>query len=100
MQVMLNADESRYPWLWDVAMDNREFDAILSGRDERPGFDAHWALLRLIEYAPYREIKRLLPLSLFPQLWSDVAPRVRSVTRRTGMDFIALRQRREVHAHG
>jgi len=85
----MDIEAARYPWLWDVDMDNGEFDAILPGRAERPGFDTRWALVRLIEYAPYREIKRLLPLSLFPRLWSDVATSIRSPSRRAGMDFVA-----------
>jgi len=95
----MTAEQSLYPWLWDVDMDAREFDAILSGRAARPGYDARWALVRLVEYAPYREIKRLLPVSLFSSLWPEVAPHVRSASRRAGMDFVAswLDSRRASH---
>jgi hypothetical protein len=79
----------RYPWLWDVEMDNPEFDAILAGRGARPGFDQRWALVRLIDYAPYREIKRLLRRSDFQRLWPEVSFRVRSPSRRRGMEFVA-----------
>lgn len=81
--------ESRYPWLWDVDMDNTEFDAILAGRRARGGLDQRWALVRLIEYAPYGDIKRLLPRSDFLRLWPAVSARVRSPSRRRGMDFVA-----------
>jgi len=94
------AEQFSYPWLWDVEMGIPEFDAILSGRAARPGHDARWALVRLVEYAPYREIKRLLPVSLFSRLWPEVAPLVRSVSRRAGMDFVASWLDAERAPHG
>ncbi len=36
-------------------MDNSVFDGILDGRETEPPRDFRWALLRLVEYAPYRE---------------------------------------------
>jgi len=76
--------QSRYPWLWDSDLDNSGFEAALQGRGER---DGRWAMARLIEYAPFTEIKRLLPRERFLQDWPEIAPRVRSHTRRAGMDF-------------
>jgi hypothetical protein len=91
---------SRYPWLWDVDMGNGVFEALLAGRTVLPQFDASWALLRLVEYAPYAEIKRLLPRDAFLRLWPEIAPRVRSVTRKAGMDFVFgwLTERAVAHA--
>lgn len=91
---------TRYPWLWDTDMDNGVFEDILCGRKDTPPYDFRWALLRLVEYAPYAEIKRLLPRDRFLAAWPDLAPRVRSQTRRRGMDFWQqwLRQQEAVHA--
>lgn len=69
-------------------MDNGTFEAVLAGRQVMPAFDMRWALLRLIEYAPYAEIKRLLPVAGFLTLWPSVLGHVRSNMRRDGMDFM------------
>lgn len=44
-------------------------------------------MVRLIEYAPFSEIQRLLPVERFLRFWPEVARRVRSRTRREGMEF-------------
>ena len=80
--------EARFPWLWDSEMDSAEFEALLRGAAGRPPHDSRWALLRLIEYAPYSDIQRLLPRDRFLKEWPVLAPRVRSRTRREGMDFL------------
>ena len=94
------APPGHYPWLWDMDMDNGTFEDILRGRKEEPPYDFQWALLRLVEYAPYEDIKRLLPRDRFLTEWSGLAPRVRSQTRRRGMQFWYewLRQREAAHA--
>lgn len=89
--------QSRYPWLWDCDLDNAGFETALQGRGER---DAEWAMARLIEYAPFSEIKRLLPRDRFLQRWPEIAPRIRSNTRRAGMEFFHhWLQSRQAH-HG
>ncbi len=80
--------EPRFPWLWDTEMDNATFESILRGERAHPYHDSLWAMARLIEYAPYREIRRLLPRDRFLREWSTVAPRIRSHTRRDGMEFV------------
>jgi hypothetical protein len=80
--------EARFPWLWDSEMDSAEFEAVLRGARGQPPQDSRWALLRLIEYAPYAEIQRLLPRERFLQEWPALATKIRSRTRREGMDFL------------
>ncbi len=70
-------------------MSDSDFEALLRGeRQAAPPHDFHWALVRLIEYAPYREIRRLLPRERFLEEWPVVASRVRSRARREGMEFL------------
>lgn len=78
---------AHYPWLWDSEMDNRTFEAVLRGGTAVPPHDVRWAIVRLVEYAPFSEIKRLLPVQTFLDLWPEIAVRVRSRTRREGMEF-------------
>lgn len=91
--------QDKHPWLWDVDMDSASFDALLAGGTGVPPHDRRWALLRLIEYAPYPEIRRLLPLDYFLQVWPELAPRMRSRTRRQGMDFYHQWHRQETASH-
>jgi hypothetical protein len=80
--------KGRYAWLWDVDLDAAAFDAILSGDGAVDLERRQWAILRLIEYAPYSEIRRLLPRDFFIEQWPALASRVRSRTRRKGMSFL------------
>jgi len=91
--------QERYAWLWDVDLDAAAFDGILSGRGGVVPHDRGWALLRLIEYAPYAEIRRLLPREYFLLAWPTLAGRVRSRARREGMEFLYQRLRRPVPTH-
>ena len=89
-------EHTKYPWLWDVEMDSETFRRILAGQAEHKGRDWRWAMVRLIEYAPYSDIKRLLPRRWFLAHWPEVASRVRSETRRKGMDYVHARLQRPV----
>jgi hypothetical protein len=91
---------ARFPWLWDTDMDNAAFEGLLRGETSEPYHDFRWALLRLIEYAPYREIRRLLPRERFLEEWPQLAPRVRSRTRREGMEFMHQWFRQHQMTHG
>jgi hypothetical protein len=77
----------RYPWLWDVDMDNAAFEAVLHGQAGASAADMDWAILRLVEYAPYREIRRLLPPGAFLRRWPALMSKVRAASRREGMEF-------------
>lgn len=79
---------SPYPWLWDVQMTNEVFDAILRGGVTAGQYDREWAALRLIEYAPYRDIRRLLADQAVLDLWPSLAGKIRSRSRREGMEFL------------
>ena len=98
--VTLTGMTHRCPWLWDVDLDSASFEALLAGGSGSLPHDRRWALLRLVEYAPYAEIRRLLPLDYFLEAWPSLAPRMRSQTRRQGMEFYYEwnQQRADSHA--
>ena len=81
----------KYSWLWDVDMDAARFQRTLAGQEHSDFFDQQWALIRLIDYAPYPDILRLLPRRAFVQLWPQIESRVRSDARRAGMAFVRER---------
>lgn len=71
-------------------MDNATFEAILNGKTVDGALDSDWAMLRLIEYAPFRDIKRLLSFDSFLRKWPSLKSKVRSVSRREGMEYCVL----------
>jgi hypothetical protein len=78
----------KYSWLWDVDMDSARFQRTLAGQERDGFFDQAWALVRLIDYAPYPDILRLMPRQAFVTLWPQIESHIRSATRREGMAFV------------
>ena len=81
--------EKRAALIWDYPMDEREFLSILSGKTTIGTLDRDWAARRLLEYAPYAEIVRLLGYRGIVEAWRRVGHSVRSESRRRGFNFLA-----------
>ena len=79
----------RLPWVWDYDIDEARFCEILSGRAELGRLNRRWAAVRLLEYAPYREIIRLLGYGELVRHWPEWRPHIRSASRGRGFDFLA-----------
>lgn len=75
--------------VWDYDIDEGEFQAILEGRLTIGRLNQDWAAQRLIEYAPYEEIIRLLGFRKLVEGWPRWRRRIRSVSRRRGFDFLS-----------
>ncbi len=78
----------RLPYVWDYDLDESQFREILAGNRVVGHLDQDWAARRLLEYASYEEIVRLIG---FPQLvrkWPEWRSRIRSKNRRRGLDFL------------
>ena len=82
------ATQTKPYWLWDVNLDEQEFEAVLSGRLTRGRRNQTWAAVRLLDYAPYSDIRRLLNKEDLVANWQCWRPRVRSARRRRGLDFL------------
>lgn len=78
----------RIPYVWDYDIDEAQFRALLAGELRVGRLDQHWAAVRLLEYAPYREIVRLLGFRRLVAGWPSWRHRVRSPGRRRGLDFL------------
>lgn len=83
-----SAVSRRLPYVWDYDLDEVRFRAILSGRETVGGLDRDWAAVRLLEHAPYAEIRRLLSFRDLIAGWPSWRSRIRSETRRRGFDFL------------
>jgi hypothetical protein len=84
-------DVSRRPrpaWVWDYDIDAEQFAGLLAGTLTIGRLDREWAVLRLLEYAPYAEIVRLLGFRDIVEGWPRWRQRIRSKTRRRGFDFL------------
>jgi hypothetical protein len=79
---------ARLPFVWDYDLDEGEFRALLEGHKTVGRLDRNWAAVRLLEYASYSDIRRLLSLRDLVEGWPSWRGRIRSQTRRRGLDFL------------
>ncbi len=78
----------RPPYIWDYDLTDGQFREILAGRLTLGRLDRDWAAVRLLDYAPYPEIVRLLGYQGLVEGWPRWRTRVRSASRRRGFDFL------------
>lgn len=57
-------------YVWDYDIDEATFQAMLDGKVTLGRLGRDWAAVRLLEYAPYREIVQRLGFSTIVQDWS------------------------------
>jgi hypothetical protein len=81
-------DHKRLPYVWDYDLTETQFQEILTGRLTIGRLNRDWAAIRLLEYAPYVDIVRLLGFQALVQDWSAWRPHIRSQSRRRGFDFL------------
>jgi hypothetical protein len=77
---------NRLPYVWDYDLDETRFREILGGRRAFGRLGQDWAARRLLEYAPYAEIIRLIGFPKLIQNWPR--GRIRSRSRQRGVDFL------------
>ncbi len=78
----------RLPYVWDYDMDEAQFRDILAGRMRLGRLDQDWAAVRLLEYAPYPDIVRLLGYRALVSGWTRWRGHIRSRSRKRGFDFL------------
>ena len=79
---------SRLPYVWDYDIDADQFQDILAGKLIIGRFDQDWAARRLLEYASYDEIIRLIGFCRLIENWPRWRPLIRSQSRKRGFDFL------------
>jgi len=75
-------------YVWDYDIDEETFQAMLDGKVTLGRLGRDWAAVRLLEYAPYREIIHRLGYPILVQDWPQWRNRLRSDGRRRGFDFL------------
>jgi hypothetical protein len=78
------------PYVWDYDIDESQFQALLEGRRTFGRLDNNWAAIRLIDYAPYPEIVRLLGFRRLIAGWPAWREHVRSQSRRRAFDWLTV----------
>ena len=78
----------KLPYIWDYDLDEDKLNNILTGKLCIGRLDQKWAILRVIEYAPYEESIRLIGYDNIVQWWDQIRDQVRSVSRKRGFDFL------------
>jgi hypothetical protein len=78
----------RLTYVWDYDMDQNQFRDILHGHSTMGRLNQNWAARRLLEYAPYPEIIRLLGYKKLVENWPHWRELVRSKSRVRGFDFL------------
>jgi hypothetical protein len=74
--------------IWDYNLTEEQFLALLHGKRVFGRLDQAWAAVRLIEYAPYEDIRELIGFPLLVKRWPEWRERVRSRQRREALDFL------------
>ena len=78
----------RSPYVWDYDIDQQTFRDILEGRRVVGRLNQDWAARRLIEYASYEDIIRLIGFKRLVENWSRWRSGIRSASRLRGLDFL------------
>jgi hypothetical protein len=75
-------------YLWDYDLDSTQFQEILEGRRTNGRLNQDWAARRLLEYASYEEIVRLIGFKRLVDNWPRWRGKIRSKSRVRGFDFL------------
>ena len=78
----------RLTFVWDYDIDEATFRAILAGAGHIGRLGRDWAAIRLLDYASYEQIRQFLSVGDLVRGWPLWRTRVRSVSRRRGLDFL------------
>ncbi len=84
----MDTESASLPWVWDYDLDETQFRRMLAGELRLGRLDQNWAAVRLLEYAPYSEIVRLLGFRGLVIGWQRWRTNLRSQSRVRGLDFL------------
>lgn len=74
-------------YLWDYDLNEEQFTKILSGKLTIGRLDQDWAAIRLLEYASYMDIVRLIGFKRLINGWPRWREKIRSVNRKRSFDW-------------
>lgn len=80
--------DGRLTLVWDDDINEAQFRAILAGGPAIGRLDRGWAAVRLLDHASCDQIRDYLSIADLVRGWPRWRGRVRSATRRRGLDFL------------
>jgi hypothetical protein len=82
------AMKKRSAYVWDYDISEEDFQSMVAGDLTIGRLGQDWAVIRLLEYAAYSEIIRLLGYRRLVEGWPRWRESVRSDSRVRGFDFL------------
>ncbi|NJN82167.1 MAG: hypothetical protein HC802_07740 [Caldilineaceae bacterium] len=82
----MNHNRARY--VWDYNITQEQFDEMLAGRFEDGHLNRDWAAIRVIEWAKYEDMIRILGFPNLVHNWPRWRMRIRSEEQRRSLDFL------------
>ncbi len=80
--------QGQLAFVWDYDIDEATFRSLLAGAAPVGRLDRDWAAIRLLDYASYEQIRQFLSFGELVRGWPLWRTRVRSASRRRGLDFL------------
>lgn len=81
-------NQNRAKYVWDYNITQEQFDAMLAGQFEDGHLNRDWAAVRVIEWAKYEDMIRILGYFDLVNNWSRWRERIRSEEQRRSLDFV------------
>lgn len=81
-------NDKRARYVWDYDLTQEQFDAMLDGHYVDGHLNRDWAAVRLIEWAPYREMIQRLGYKALIENWPRWRNRLRSAQQTRSIDFL------------
>ncbi|MEZ4870205.1 MAG: hypothetical protein R3C14_53240 [Caldilineaceae bacterium] len=81
-------NHNRAQYVWDYNITQEQFDEMLAGRFEDGHLNRDWAAIRVIEWAKYEDMVRILGFPTLVKNWSRWRMRIRSEEQRRSLDFL------------
>lgn len=75
-------------YVWDYDIDEQTFLDMVQGKKEIGRLNRDWAVVRLLEYAPYDEIIRLVGFPALIEGWPMWREKIRAKNRQRGFDSL------------
>lgn len=79
---------NKIAYFWDYDISEGQLKDILAGKLEIGRINKQWANIRLLEYAPYKDIIKLIGYRELVRIWPELREHIRSKSRKRGFDFL------------
>jgi hypothetical protein len=81
-------NQGRAKYVWDYDLTQEQFDQMLAGEYENGNLNRDWAAVRVIEWAQYGDMVRLIGFPALVREWPRWRKRLRSEQQRQSLDWL------------